>query len=401
MTDSRLRPATRAIHTRQAASSGRPISSPIFQTTTFASSSAAELARVAVEVGSPDFYTRHGNPNHVELADAVAALEGAETGLVFASGMGALATTVLALVRAGDHVVAQRSMYGGSLSLLQKLLSRFGVQHTLVEQADLTAWSDAITPATRLFLMESPSNPRLEITDLRAVAALARTHGILSVADNTLATPVNQRPREFGVDLVWHSATKYLAGHSDASAGVVVGSHELIDMIWSASLNVGAVLGPFDAWLVTRGIRTLDLRVGRHNATAAAIAEHLAGHPSVTAVHYPGLPGHASHQVAAGQMSGFGGVLSIEVDGGLDAAARTIEQLRLFQLSASLGSVESLAVHPGSMWGALLTEQEMTDAGLQPGLVRLACGQEDVRDLIEDLDAALAAIEPTRTTTPG
>jgi methionine-gamma-lyase len=284
-------------------------------------------------------------------------------------------------------------MYGGSLSLVQKLLSRFAVRYTLVDQGDVGAWADAITPETRLFLVESPSNPLLEITDLRAVAELAHAHGILTAADNTFATPINQRPLEFGIDLVWHSATKYLGGHSDASAGAVAGSRDLIQEIWNTSLNVGAVLGPFDAWLVTRGIRTLELRVGRHNANAAAIAQHLTTHPKVDAVHYPGLPTHASHGVAAGQMSGFGGVLSIEVPGGLDAAARLVEGLELFQLAASLGSVESLAVCPAAMWGALLTEQEMTAAGLRPGLVRLACGQEDARDLIQDLDRALDALE--------
>lgn len=242
-----------------------------------------------------------------------------------------------------------------------------------------------------MFLIESPSNPRLEITDLRAVAELARARGIVTVADNTFATPINQRPVEAGIDLVWHSATKYLAGHSDASAGVVVGRAELVETIWNTALNVGAVLGPIDAWLVTRGIRTLDLRVGRHNATAVAIAEHLREHPAVNAVHYPGLPSHPSHAVAARQMTGFGGVLSIELRGDREAAARTIERLELFQLSASLGSVESLVVHPASMWGAMLTEQQMSAAGVQPGLVRLACGLEDAADLIEDLDRALHA----------
>ena len=291
MFESRRAAVTAAIHTKRGSPIARPVASPIFQTTTFAVPSAAELARVAVEVASPDFYTRHGNPNHVELADAVATLEGAEGGVVFASGMGALTTTVLALVQSGDHLVAQRSMYGGSLSLVQKLLPRLGVSYTLVDQADTAAWADAITPATRLFLIESPSNPRLEITDLAAVAEIARARGIVTLADNTFATPVNQRPLELGIDLVWHSATKYLAGHSDASAGVVVGPQDLIETIWNTSLTVGAVLGPFDAWLVTRGIRTLHLRVGRHNATAATVAEHLAQRPEIDAVHYPGLPG--------------------------------------------------------------------------------------------------------------
>jgi methionine-gamma-lyase len=399
MADSRRRAATAAIHTRRAATSARPVSSPIFQSTTFAVASADDLARVAVEVATPDFYTRHGNPNHVELADAVATLERTEAGLVFASGMGALTTTVLALAGSGQHIVAQRSMYGGSLSLVQKLLPRLGVECTLVDQADTGAWAEAITPATRAFLIESPSNPRLEITDLRAVAELACAHGIVTVADNTFATPINQRPIEAGIDLVWHSATKYLAGHSDASAGVVAGRAELIEAIWNTSLNVGAVLGPIDAWLVTRGIRTLDLRVGRHNTTAAAIAEHLRAHPAVNAVHYPGLPSHPSHDVAAGQMTGFGGVLSIELRGDCEATARTIERLELFQLSASLGSVESLVVHPASMWGAMLTEQQLSAAGVQPGLVRLSSGLEDAADLIADLDRALHAHALAASTT--
>ena len=382
-------PVTAAIHTKRATSLARPVSSPIFQTTTFALPSAADLSRVAIEVATPDFYTRHGNPNHVELADAVATLEGAERGLVFGSGMGALTTAVLALVRSGDHVVAQRSMYGGSLSLMQALLPRLGVECTLVEQTDVSAWADATTPATRLFLIESPSNPRLEITDIAAVAAIARERGIVTLADNTFATPVNQRPIELGVDLVWHSATKYLAGHSDTSAGVIVGSEALIETIWNMSLTVGAVLGPFDAWLVTRGIRTLHLRVEQHNSTGAVVADHLSRRPEISVVNYPGLATHPSHALAVLQMSGFGGVLSFELRGGFDAAARTIERLELFQLSASLGSVESLAVHPASMWRAVLTDDQLVAAGLQPGLVRLACGQEDPADLIDDLDRAL------------
>jgi methionine-gamma-lyase len=392
MSDHHRAPVTAAIHTKRATSVARPVSSPIFQTTTFALPSAADLSRVAIEVASPDFYTRHGNPNHVELADAVATLEGAERGLVFGSGMGALTTAVLALVRAGDHVVAQRSMYGGSLSLAQALLPRFGVECTLVEQTDVSAWVDAVTPATRLFLIESPSNPRLEITDIAAVAAIARERGIVTLADNTFATPVNQRPIALGVDLVWHSATKYLAGHSDTSAGVVVGPAALIETIWNMSLTVGAVLGPFDAWLVTRGIRTLHLRVERHNATGAVVADHLSRRPEIAVVNYPGLHAHPSHAIAARQMGGFGGVLSFELRGGFDAAATTIERLELFQLSASLGSVESLAVHPASMWRAVLTDDELVAAGLQPGLVRLACGQEDPADLIDDLDRALDAL---------
>ncbi len=366
------------------------MSAPIFQSTTFVLPSAAELARAAEAPRAAGFYTRHGNPNHAELGDAVAELEGADAGLVFASGMSVLATTLLTLLRSGDHVVAQRSMYGGSSSLVQRVLPRFGISHTTVEQRDIDAWQAAITPATRVLLIESPSNPLLEITDLRAMADLASSRGILTLADNTFATPINQRPLEHGIDLVWHSATKYLGGHSDVSAGVLVGTSQHIDEVWHTSLSIGAVLGPFDAWLATRGLRTLPLRVQRHNATATAIAHHLAGHDAIEAVHYPGLPSHPSHDIAERQMTGFGGVLSIELAGGSAAAASTIEHLRLFQLSASLGSVESLAVHPASMWPAVLSPEELDAAGLRPGLLRLACGLEDPADLIADLDQALA-----------
>ena len=392
MSNRPLAPITMAIHTQRPTLPSRPVSSPIFQTTTFAIPTAADLSRVAVEVSTPGFYTRHGNPNHAELADAVATLEGAERGLVFGSGMAALTTAVLALVRSGDHVVVQKSMYGGSLSLVQTLLPRLGIAFTLVDQTDVSAWEHAVTPATRLFLIESPSNPRLEITDIAAVASIARERGIVTLVDNTFASPVNQRPIGLGADLVWHSATKYLAGHSDASAGVVVGSSNLIESIWNMSLTVGAVLGPFDAWLVTRGIRTLHLRVERHNSTGAAVAAHLSQRAEVIGVHYPGLGTHPSHVIAARQMGGFGGVVSFELRGGFAAAARTIERLQLFQLSASLGSVESLAVHPASMWGAVLSDEEVVAAGLQPGLVRLSCGMEDPSDLIDDLDGALDAL---------
>jgi methionine-gamma-lyase len=383
---------TSTIHTHRPILNSRPISSPIFQTSTFALPSAADLSHAATDFAESGFYTRHGNPNHTELGNVVATLEGAQRGLVFGSGMAAFTTTLLALLKSGDHVVAQRSMYGGALGVVTTLLSRIGVDHTLVDQTELAEWVSAVRPATKLFLIETPSNPRLEVTDIISVTNIARERGILTLADNTFATPVNQRPIELGVDLVWHSATKYLAGHSDASAGVVVGPATLVETIWNMSLLVGAVLGPFDAWLVTRGIRTLHLRVDRHNETGAIIAERLCRRDEVAAVHYPGLKSHSSHSIAAQQMSGFGGVVSFELHGGFEAGARFIEALELFQLSASLGSVESLAVHPASMWGARLTQEEIVSAGIQPGLIRLSCGLEDPTDLLDDIDRALAAL---------
>ena len=304
-----------------------------------------------------DFYTRYGNPNHAQVSAVVAELEHTEAAMVTASGMAALTTAVLALVSAGDHVIGQKSTYGGTASVLLNLLPRLGVSTSLVDQTDPEAFEKALTPQTRLILVESPSNPLLQITDLRAVAKLARAHDVLTMADNTFATPVNQRPADFGIDLVWHSATKYLNGHTDVSAGVLAGPARILDRIWDVALLTGAVLGPFDAWLLLRGLRTLPLRVARHNVNGQALAEALEDHPAVARVHYPGLATHPQHTLAGSQMSGFGGVLGIELAGGFEAADAFLGRLRYARRSASLGGVESLAVHPASMWRGMLSER--------------------------------------------
>jgi len=237
--------------------------------------------------------------------------------------------------------------------------------------------------------VESPSNPSLQITDRRAVADLARAHDVLTLADNTFATPLNQRPTDYGINLVWHSATKYLNGHSDVSAGVLAGSAELLDRIWHVGLLTGAVLGPFDAWLLL--LRALPMRVARHNDNGQALAEALERHPAGTGVHYPGLPTHPQHPLAAHQMSGFGGVLALELAGGFQAAGAFVGQLRYARRSASLGGVESLAVHPASMWRGMLNEEQLATSGLSAGLVRVAAGIEDTADLVADVLAAAGA----------
>ncbi|MFE9008047.1 trans-sulfuration enzyme family protein [Streptomyces sp. NPDC007875] len=253
---------------------------------------ATTFAAGAVEPRGQDFYTRSGNPNHAQAAAVVAELEGTEGAMVTASGMAAITTAVLALVSSGDHVIGQKSTYGGTASVLLNLLPRLGVSTTLVDQRDPEEFEKALTSKTRLILVETPSNPLLQITDLRAVAGLARAHGVLTLADNTFATPLNQRPADFGIDVVWHSATKYLNGHSDVSAGVLAGPAKILDRIWDTSLLTGATLGPTDPWLLLRGIRTLPLRVPRHNDNGLALAEALSSHPAVTRVHYPAALPH-------------------------------------------------------------------------------------------------------------
>jgi methionine-gamma-lyase len=291
-------------------------------------------------------------------------------------------------VSAGDHVIGQKSTYGGTASVLLNLLPRLGVTTTQVDQTDPGAFERAVTPRTRLMLLESPSNPLLQITDLRSIAAIARAHGVLTLADNTFATPQNQQPADFGIDVVWHSATKYLNGHSDVSAGVLAGPAGLLNQIWDTAVLTGAVLGPFDAWLLLRGIRTLPLRVPRHDRNGQALAEALSEHPAVARVHYPGLPGHPQHALAASQMRGFGGVLAVELAGGYQAADNFIGRLAYFRRSASLGGVESLAVHPAAMWRGMLSEQHIAASGVPSSLVRLAAGTEDTEDLVADVLAA-------------
>jgi cystathionine beta-lyase/cystathionine gamma-synthase len=368
------------------------IAPPLHQTSTFRADSAASFADMATRPRHPRYYTRYGNPTLARVEAVLAALEGAEAALVTASGMGAIATAVLALVSQGDHVVAQRNHYMGTSKLLAETLPRFGVAATLVDQTDPAAFSAALRPETRLVVVETPSNPTMQLTDLRAVAKLARQRGILTLADNTFATPVNQRPIEHEIDLVAHSATKFLGGHHDLSAGVVLGAEELIGRIWDTAIVLGAVLGPFDGWLLLRGLRTLGLRVERHNRSALAIAGFLETHPAIEAVYYPGLASHPQHDLARRQMSGGGGVLSFAVRGGYAATRRFIAALRLPAQAVSLGGFETLVVHAAAMWEGTLGPEGMSAAGIQPNLVRLSIGLEDERDLIADLGRALDTV---------
>jgi methionine-gamma-lyase len=364
------------------------VTPPIAQGITAASATNEEFRVRATEPLNADFYNRHGNPNHEQVAAVVAELEGAERAVLTGAGMSAVSTAVLALARGGDHVVGQRSMYAGVSSMMLTLLPRFGVECTAVDQGDVEAFESALRPNTALVLLESPSNPRLEITDLRAVAALARSRGALTLADNTFATPINQRPLDLGIDLVWHSATKYLGGHSDLMAGIVAGDVQVIERIWDTAVILGAVLAPFNAWLLLRGLRTLAVRMERHNANGLAVASALEAHPAVSRVHYPGLPSHRGHKTARRQMSGYGGVLAVELDGGYEAADAFVANLQLAKRAPSLGSVSTLAVHPAAMWAHTLTEEQLESAGVSAGLVRLATGIESESDLVNDVISA-------------
>ena len=370
------------------------VSPPIFQTATWRARSVDEAREVAAATRPPGFYTRYGSRTSAHAEAVIAALEGAEAAMLTASGMGAISTTVLALVSAGDHVILQENHYASVTALGRDVLARFGVAVTTVDQREPEAFARALRPTTRLIVLETPSNPLLRLTDLRAVAAIAREAGALTMVDGTFATPINQRPLALGVDLVVHSATKYLSGHSDIIAGAVAGPRTLIERIWKTSIILGAVLGPFDAWLLLRGLRTLETRMERLNRTGLAVARFLAAHPRVRRVHYPGLESHPQHALAARQMSGFGSIMSVELDGGLAAAERFVGALRLFAHAPSVGGVESLATLPTAMLATTMSAEEFAATGVPADLVRLSLGLESERDLIDDLAAALDAATP-------
>jgi methionine-gamma-lyase len=303
--------------------------------------------------------------------------------------MGALSTMALSLLSQGDHVVLQRTSYPGTTSFLTGLLEKFGVTASVFEQGDAETLSTEMGARTKLVFLESPSNPLLTLTDIRRCADVAHERGALVVVDNTVATPINQRPSTLGADLVWHSATKYLSGHSDVSAGVIAGPNELIDQIWRTHLAVGSVLGPFDAWLLLRGIRTLDVRMQRHNDNAMALAAMLSHHDQVERVYYPGLAAHPQHELARSQMNGFSGLLSFAPSGGGARAEKLLDTLRLTTRAASLGSVHSIATRPSAMWSSQPAYRDHQSAEANEALIRLSVGIEATTDLLADFENAL------------
>ncbi len=378
-------------HLSRRESDHKSVVPPIYYSATFAAADAAEFADMANTPRHAAYYTRYGNPVHERVAAIVAALEHTETALVTASGMSAISTSVLALLKAGDHVIAQSRHYMSTTKLFDEVLPRFGVEATLVEQGDMEAFARAIKPNTRLIMVETPANPTLTITDLAAVAALAKAHGITTIADNTFASPLNQKPHDAGIDIVVHSATKYLGGHHDITAGVVCCSHALAEIIWKMHTTLGSVLSPMDAWLLLRGLRTLPVRMARLNATALALADWLQAQPQIERIWYPGLASHPQHALAARQMTGFGAVIAFAVRGGYEATSHFVAQLELATHAVSLGGVESLVVHTAAMWAGTMNEAQMIAAGIEPNFVRFSVGLEHVEDLKADIAAALAA----------
>ena len=380
---------TRAVHAADGIDPSTSISPPIYQSSTFKLDSCALGAELAQSVRPTGFYTRWGNPTTRRFETIVADLEGAEAALAFSSGMGAISAFTLSQVRQGDHVLVGSSIYSGVHELVCDVLARYGVESTSVDTRDLDSVRDAFRPRTKLLLVESPTNPTLQLCDLAALADLCRERGVISVVDNTFATPCNQNPLALGIDVVAHAATKAIGGHSDVTAGVICAKREIVDGAWPMLKILGACISPFESWLLIRGIKTLGLRVARQNESAAAIAAYLETHPGVEKVHYPGLRTHPEHQLACRQMTGFGGIVSFEIGGARTRGSSFAESLQLIELAVSLGGAESLICHPASMTHGMLDDDTLERAGLSPGLQRLSVGLEDVEDLIADLEQAL------------
>jgi cystathionine beta-lyase/cystathionine gamma-synthase len=391
LTNADVKPDTDLVHdASDVTGAAAPLTTPIYETTTFVFESAEEVRAYQEGRSSKFLYTRYGNPSVVAVEKKLAALESTDAALLFSSGQAATTTALLGLLRGGDEVVCSSAIYGGTLHLLDELLSKFGIRPRFVSLDELARPEALIAEATRLVWFESPINPTLRCVDIERVARACRARGVLAVVDNTFASPINQQPIALGVDVVMHSATKYLNGHSDVTAGVLAGPARLLEPIDKARRMLGTVLDPHAAYALGRGLKTLAVRVARQNASALAVARWASRDRRVTAVCYPGLEEHPDHAIAARQMRGFGGMVTIDLAGSYERAARFFDRLRVIKRAASLGGVESLCSLPVLTSQHGHTDEELARAGVTKGMARLSIGLEDPEDLIADLDQALA-----------
>ncbi|KLU60744.1 methionine gamma-lyase [Peptococcaceae bacterium CEB3] len=386
---------TLAIHGTHRKNPAGALATPIYQTATFVFDSAEQGGKRFAGKEDGYIYSRLGNPTNAELEEKVALLEGAEACISTASGMGAISALMWTVLRAGDHIVAAKTLYGCTFALLNHGLTRFGVEVTFVDATDPENIRQAMKENTRVVYLETPANPTLEISDIRAISSIAhRNPGCMLVVDNTFCTPYLQQPLALGADAVVHSATKFLNGHGDVIAGFVAGGKELIDQVRLVGVKdmTGAVLSPFEAFLLLRGLKTLEVRMDRHCSNALAVAKVLEGHPAVERVYYPGLESFAQHDLAQKQMRLPGAIIAFEIKGGVEEGKAVMNNVHLASLAVSLGDAETLIQHPASMTHSPYTEEERRQAGISDGLIRLAVGLETVDDIIMDLKQALDAI---------
>ena len=385
---------TQCIHGPQKANDPHgALTSPLYQTSTFHFENAAQgAARFAGE--EPGYiYTRLGNPTTTVLEQKVAQLEGCEAAAATATGMGAVSASVLSFLSQGDHLVASSALYGCTFAFFAHMLPRWGIEVTFVDMTNESELRAAIKPNSKMIFVETPINPTMAVIDLALIGAVAKQHNLISVVDNTFLTPLLQSPKQYGIDIIMHSATKYLNGHGDVVAGLVCGTQEHITLIKMTVLkDIGATISPHDAWLINRGLKTLAIRMERHCQSAQTVAEYLEGHPQVNIVYYPGLKSHPGNKYIGNQMKAAGGVIAFEIKGTLAQGTQFIDSMKLCTLAVSLGDAETLIQHPASMTHSPYTPQERAAAGISDGLIRLSVGLEDVNDIIDDLNQAFTLI---------
>ena len=383
---------TLAIRTGHTRSFEGEHSEPIFLTSSFVYANAAEAAAKFSGKESGNIYSRFTNPTVAMFEKRLAALDGAERAVATGSGMGAILAIAMAYLKAGDHVICSRAVFGSTVSLFEKYIGKFGVAVDFVDLTNLQAWQDAIRPETKLFFVESPSNPLAEIADIQALSDLAHAHGALLAIDNSFCTPALQQPIKFGADLVIYSATKYIDGQGRALGGAVVGKHQLLEEVFGVVRTLGPSMSPFNAWVFLKGLETLRLRMNAHCESAQKLAEWLNQHDKVEKVYYAGLPEHVGHELAAKQQSGFGGIVSFEVKGGREAAWKVIDNTQFISITGNLGDVKSTITHPATTTHGKLSDAAKAAAGIREGLIRVSVGLEDIHDIIADLSRGLDLI---------
>ncbi|MFW1944168.1 O-succinylhomoserine sulfhydrylase [Acinetobacter guillouiae] len=383
---------TLAIRTGHTRSFEGEHSEPIFLTSSFVYENAAEAAAKFSGAEPGNIYSRFTNPTVAMFETRLAALEGGERAVATSSGMAAIMAVAMSFLKAGDHVICSRAVFGSTVSLFEKYVAKFNVAVTFVDLTDLTAWQDAVRPETRLLFVESPSNPLAEVADIQALSDLAHANDALLAIDNSFCTPILQRPLQFGADLVIYSATKYLDGQGRALGGAVVGNHKLLEEVFGYVRTTGPSMSPFNAWVFLKGLETLRLRMKAHSESAQKIAEWLVAHPKVEKVYFAGLADHVGHELAAKQQTGFGGIVSFEVKGERDGAWKVIDHTQFISITGNLGDAKSTITHPATTTHGKLSPEAKAAAGIREGLIRLSVGLEDVDDIIRDLSHGLDLI---------
>lgn len=370
------------------------IAPPLYQTTNYAVADVDEGAARCIDLSAGYIYTRLWNPTQKALEKKVAALEGGEMALATASGVAAITTFFMEILQAGDHIISDQTTYSATQYFFATILPKFQVEVSFIDTNNMEELKQAIKANTKVIYFETPANPTIKVVDIAGVSQVARQHGIMTVVDNTYASPYLQRPLELGVDVVIESATKFMGGHGDAQGGLVIGNKDLIMRVREGTLkNMGGIIDPFAAWLLLRGLKTLSVRMEKHCANAMAVARFLESHPKVERIYYPGLPSHPQHEIAQRQMSAFGGMIAFEIKGGLEGGKALLNHVQLCRLAVSLGDADTLIEHAASMTHVLVPEEERLKAGITDGLIRLSVGIEDHRDIIADLEQALAFVE--------